>query len=37
MLLDGLNSGPGTTITPVYWQEKKKSLAERFSRQAPGT
>jgi len=32
MLLAGLNSGPGITVTPEYWQKKKERLVERLGR-----
>jgi antitoxin ParD1/3/4 len=32
LLLEGLDSGAPIPITPEYWEEKKRKLAERLSR-----
>lgn len=34
LLLDGLGSGEPIPVTPEYWEEKKRKLAERLSRAA---
>ena len=32
LLLEGLDSGESIVVTPEYWEEKKRNLAERFSK-----
>lgn len=32
LLLDGLNSGAPIEVMPVYWESKKRKLADRLSR-----
>lgn len=32
LLLEGLNSGEPIEVTPEYWEQKKRTLAERRNR-----
>ena len=32
LLLEGINSGEPTAVTPEYWEEKKRKLAERIGK-----
>lgn len=32
ILLEGLNSGEPIPVTPEYWEEKKRKLAERLGK-----
>lgn len=34
MLLDGINSGQPIELTPDYWEEKRKRLAEKYAERA---
>jgi antitoxin ParD1/3/4 len=35
MLLEGLDSGEPITITPDYWEAKKRKLVERIAKARP--
>ena len=32
LLLEGLNSGDATPITPEFWEKKRKKLVKRFGK-----
>lgn len=34
LLLEGLESGEPITVTPEYWEEKKRQLSERLGKAA---
>jgi antitoxin ParD1/3/4 len=35
LLLEGLDSGQPVSVTPEYWEEKKRKLTERLAKAMP--
>ena len=35
LLLEGLDSGPPISVTPEYWEEKKRRLTQRLRKVTP--